>query len=70
MPERRQRLALLQRRRAQVQGRLQGAGPLQPDPVVGRDGDDLLLRNFEGRVYRYPDPDGTLARESLPMAAE
>jgi len=25
-----------------------------PDPVAGRDGDDLLLRNFEGQVYRYP----------------
>jgi lysine 2,3-aminomutase len=33
---------------------------LAPDSVVGRDGDDLLLRNFEGRVYRYPDPGGTL----------
>ena len=42
-----------------------GGGKIQlaPDPVVGRDGDDLLLRNFEGKVYRYPDPDGTLARE-------
>ena len=33
---------------------------LAPDPVVGRDGDDLLLRNFEGKVYRYPDPGGSL----------
>src|SRR5215831_11189171 len=33
---------------------------MAPDPVVGRDGDDLLLRNFEGKVYRYPDPGGTL----------
>ena len=37
-----------------------GKIPLLPDAVVGRDGDDLLLRNFEGGVYRYPDPDGTL----------
>jgi lysine 2,3-aminomutase len=29
---------------------------LQPETVVGRDGDDLLLRNFEGKVFRYPDP--------------
>jgi len=29
---------------------------LVPNAVVGRDGDDLLLRNFEGTVYRYPDP--------------
>ena len=35
---------------------------LAPDPVAGRDGQDLLLRNFEGKIYRYPDPDGTLGR--------
>jgi lysine 2,3-aminomutase len=29
---------------------------LAPDHVVGRDGDDLLLRNYEGNLYRYPDP--------------
>jgi lysine 2,3-aminomutase len=33
-----------------------GKIPLLPDPVVGRDGDDLLLRNYEGAVFRYPDP--------------
>jgi lysine 2,3-aminomutase len=33
---------------------------LYPEAVVGREGDDLLLRNYEGRVYRYPDPGGTL----------
>jgi lysine 2,3-aminomutase len=33
-----------------------GKIPLQPDYVVGRDGDDLLLRNYEGQLYRYPDP--------------
>ena len=36
---------------------------LAPDAVAGRDGDDLLLRNFEGKIYRYPDPGGTLGRE-------
>ncbi|MBV8977195.1 MAG: KamA family radical SAM protein [Alphaproteobacteria bacterium] len=42
-----------------------GGGKIQlaPDPVVGRDGDDLLLRNFEGKVYRYPDPGGQLGRD-------
>jgi lysine 2,3-aminomutase len=35
---------------------------LAPDAVAGRDGDDLLLRNFEGRIFRYPDPDGTLGK--------
>ena len=35
-----------------------GKIPLVPESVVGRDGDDLLLRNYEGRVFRYPDPTG------------
>jgi lysine 2,3-aminomutase len=44
---------------------------LQPETVVGRDGHDLLLKNFEGRVFRYPDPDGTvgLSLDSLRTAA-
>jgi hypothetical protein len=29
---------------------------LQPDYVVGREGDELVLRNFEGHEFRYPDP--------------
>jgi lysine 2,3-aminomutase len=33
-----------------------GKIPLQPDYVVGREGEDLLLRNFRGGAYRYPDP--------------
>jgi lysine 2,3-aminomutase len=33
-----------------------------PDSVVGRDGNDLLLRNFAGEQCRYPDPDGTLGK--------
>jgi lysine 2,3-aminomutase len=37
-----------------------GKIPLVPDYVVGRDGDDLLLTNFEGGSFRYPDPEGTL----------
>ena len=38
-----------------------GKIPLLPEYVVGRDGDDLLLRNFEGQLYRYHDPDGACA---------
>ena len=34
-----------------------GKIPLLPNYVVGRDGDDLLLRNYQGGVYRYPDPE-------------
>lgn len=33
-----------------------------PDAVMGRDGNDLLLRNFAGEECRYPDPDGTLGK--------
>jgi lysine 2,3-aminomutase len=43
---------------------------MAPDSVVGREGDDLLIRNFEGKVYRYPDPEGTLGREPQAIAAE
>jgi lysine 2,3-aminomutase len=31
-----------------------------PDAVIGRDGNDLLLRNFRGMECRYPDPGGKL----------
>jgi lysine 2,3-aminomutase len=37
-----------------------GKIPLLPNFVAGREGDDLLLTNFEGVLYRYPDPGGTL----------
>jgi lysine 2,3-aminomutase len=33
-----------------------GKIPLQPATVMGREGDDLLLRNYQGNIYRYPDP--------------
>jgi lysine 2,3-aminomutase len=33
-----------------------GKIPLQPNYVVGRDGDSLVLRNYENRTFRYPDP--------------
>ncbi|MBU0485954.1 MAG: KamA family radical SAM protein [Proteobacteria bacterium] len=32
-----------------------GKIPLLPETVVGREGTDLLIRNYEGKVYRYPD---------------
>ncbi len=43
---------------------------IAPDFVVGRDGDDLLLKNFEGGVYRYHDPGGTLGANKPKLAAE
>jgi lysine 2,3-aminomutase len=33
-----------------------GKIPLQPNSVVGRDGNWLVLRNYEGREFRYRDP--------------
>lgn len=33
-----------------------GKIPLQPNYVAGRDGDSLVLRNYEGEMFRYPDP--------------
>jgi lysine 2,3-aminomutase len=41
---------------------------LMPDAVVGRDGDYLLLRNYEGGVFRYPDPQGA-ELPGLPLVA-
>jgi lysine 2,3-aminomutase len=32
-----------------------GKIPLIPETVAGRDGNDLLIRNYEGKIYRYPD---------------
>lgn len=32
-----------------------GKIPLMPDYVAGRDGDTLVLRNFEDRLFHYPD---------------
>lgn len=37
-----------------------GKIPLQPNSVVGRDGDFIVLRNFEGKEFRYPDPQGSV----------
>lgn len=34
-----------------------GKIPLQPEYVVEHDGDALVLRNFEGQRFRYPDPE-------------
>ena len=40
-----------------------GKIPLIPDYVMGREGDDLILRNFEGKTYRYADPDGMVGAD-------
>jgi lysine 2,3-aminomutase len=33
-----------------------GKIPITANNVTGRDGDDLIIRNYEGRLFRYPDP--------------
>jgi len=33
-----------------------GKIPIAPETVIGRENGYLLLRNFEGEVFRYPDP--------------
>jgi lysine 2,3-aminomutase len=43
-----------------------GKIPLLPNYVVGREGDDLLLRNYEGGIYRYPDGEPSLEPVSMP----
>lgn len=45
-----------------------GKIPLLPDYVEGREGDDLLLRNYRGRTFRYPDPGGLVGREGYRFA--
>ena len=43
-----------------------GKIPLLPDYVVGREGDDLLLENYAGRIYRYADRGGRLGLNKAP----
>jgi lysine 2,3-aminomutase len=33
-----------------------GKTPIMPDYLVGREGDHVVLRNYEGNLYRYYDP--------------
>ena len=44
-----------------------GKIPLLPETVVGRDGDDLLLRNYEGNIYRYPDSSAHTGQQCSPI---
>ena len=49
-----------------------GKIPLLPEYVVGKDGEDLILRNYEGRLFRYPDsasvPASVVSEAHLPFA--
>ena len=31
---------------------------LLPDTVIKHDGDEVIVKNFEGKIYRYPQPNG------------
>jgi lysine 2,3-aminomutase len=33
-----------------------GKIPIGPSYVVGREGDDIVLRNYKGEHFRYHDP--------------
>jgi lysine 2,3-aminomutase len=33
-----------------------GKIPLLPEYYAGREGDQVLLKNYQGEIYRYPDP--------------
>jgi lysine 2,3-aminomutase len=48
-----------------------GGGKVQlaPEYIIGRDGDDLLIRNYAGEIYRYHDPDGQLGRNQSILSA-
>lgn len=46
-----------------------GKIPLLPDYEVGRDGDELLLRNYEGRICRYPDPSDAVGSDKFSSGA-
>ncbi|MCB1519339.1 MAG: KamA family radical SAM protein [Hyphomicrobiaceae bacterium] len=43
-----------------------GKIPLVPDYLVGRDGEDVMLRNFEGNTYRYKDSAGNVGSDRQP----
>ncbi|MDA0855098.1 MAG: KamA family radical SAM protein [Proteobacteria bacterium] len=42
-----------------------GKIPLLPEYLLGREGGDLVFNNFAGHQHRYPDPDGTLAKDRI-----
>ncbi|MGQ9615229.1 MAG: KamA family radical SAM protein [Spirochaetota bacterium] len=42
-----------------------GKVPINPQYVIGREGDFLALQNYEGLTFRYPDPGDQLNPEQL-----
>lgn len=37
-----------------------GKIPLLPETVIGRDNDEILLKNYQGKIFRYPDNIATI----------
>jgi lysine 2,3-aminomutase len=40
---------------------------LLPEAVVGREGSDVILRNYEGKLFRYPEPAGEAPSSVWPL---
>ena len=47
-----------------------GKIPVAPEYMVGRDGDEVVLRNYKGQTFRYPDPLPKAASELPKTASE
>ncbi len=47
-----------------------GKIPLAPDYTLGYSGDDLVLRNYAGGLYRYPDPAGAACAPPQPAMSK
>jgi lysine 2,3-aminomutase len=47
-----------------------GKVPLLSDYYIGRDGDDVVVRNYQGRLYRYPDPAAQYVRSDCQSPTE
>ena len=48
-----------------------GKVPINPDYVLSRDDERLIIRNFEGRIFEYPEaPDGTPMFTETPKEIE
>jgi lysine 2,3-aminomutase len=42
-----------------------GKVPIMPDYIVGRDENDLILRNYKDEIFRYPDHSSQDAASSI-----
>ncbi len=47
-----------------------GKVPVNPDYVLSRNGGRVVLRNFEGRIFEYPEDDGGVPLSPPPREIE